>query len=159
MISVPFSPDPGVCDISYPYLDRPSPWPPGNIGGPKLRHSDITDGHSNTIFVGEKALYIEQGKSGDRLFQDDPVFSGGTWGTARGGTRIMRDILMQQDPKYATTDAILFNNWGSPFAAGAHFVFGDGSVRLIPFGSSQGFRVLFRTLLTPAGAAPSAELQ
>jgi prepilin-type processing-associated H-X9-DG protein len=68
-------------------------------------------------------------------------------------------MSMQQEQKYATTEAVLFNNWGSPFAAGAHFLFGDGSVRLIPFGKSQGFRAQFRTLLTPAGGMPSADLQ
>jgi prepilin-type N-terminal cleavage/methylation domain-containing protein len=158
-IPVPFSPDPGVCDLSYPYFDQPPPWKPGNIGSPKLRQSDISDGMSNTIFVGEKALYSEQGKSGALMFQDDPIFSGGLWGTARGGTRVLRDMSMQNDSNYATTKAVLFNNWGSPFSAGAHFLFGDGSVRLIPFGQTQGFRVMFRTLLTPAGGTPNAELQ
>ena len=64
-----------------------------------------------------------------------------------------------QDPNYDKTTAILFNNWGSPFASGAHFLFGDGSVRLIPFGKNQAFRANFRTLLTPNGGTPSAELQ
>lgn len=157
-ISVPFSPDPGACDLSYRYFDLKPPLPPGNMGSPKLRQSDITDGMSNTIFVGEKALYLDQGKSGDLMFQDDPIFSGGLWGTARGGTKVLRDMSMQNDPAYATSKAVLFNNWGSPFSAGAHFLFGDGSVRMIPFGKTQQFRTAFRTLLTPAGGTPSAEL-
>jgi len=69
------------------------------------------------------------------------------------------DIPIAQDSQYATSDAIQFNNWGSPFSSGAHFLFGDGSVRLIPFGKNQAFRANFRTLLTPNGGTPSAELQ
>ena len=70
----------------------------------------------------------------------------------------MRDTKLTSDPYYSTTDAVLFNQWGSPFSNGAHFLFGDGSVRLIPFGQSQRFRVMLRTLLTPQGGTPSAEL-
>jgi prepilin-type N-terminal cleavage/methylation domain-containing protein len=158
-IPVPFSPDPDACDLSYHYFDVRPTLAPGNLASPKRRQSDVTDGLSNTIFVGEKALYAEQGKSEALMFQDDPVFSGGLWGTARGGTRVLRDMSMQLDPNYGKTKAVLFNNWGSPFSAGAHFIFGDGSVRLIPFGKSQGFRASFRTLLTPAGGTPSADLQ
>jgi hypothetical protein len=65
---------------------------------------------------------------------------------------------MGSDPYYGKTQAGLFNQWGSPFTAGAHFVFGDGSVRVVPFGKGQGFRSNFRTLLTPNGGTPSAEL-
>jgi hypothetical protein len=121
-IAAQFSPDPGACDLSTRYFDQKPPTPPGNVGSPRLRQSDITNGMSNAIFVGEKALYIEQGKSGDTMFQDDPVFSGRLWGTARGGPRVLRDMSMQNDPL-------------------------------------QQFRVQFRTLLTPAGGTPSADLQ
>ncbi|HTK78129.1 MAG TPA: DUF1559 domain-containing protein [Gemmataceae bacterium] len=158
VLPVPFKPDPGPCDLYYRYFDRSDAWPPGTLGAPKLTAAFVKDGLSNTIFAGEKALYVEQAVDGARIFQDDPVFAGGTWGTARGGTKVLRDTKLTSDPYYASTQAVLFNQWGSPFSSGAHFVFGDGSVRLIPFGHSQKFRVLFRTMLTPQGGTANAEL-
>jgi prepilin-type processing-associated H-X9-DG protein len=145
-------------NVFYHYPDRRPSWEPTMVNMPKLQASDIKDGLSNTIFVGEKALYTEQSTDPDNLFQNDPIFSGGTWGTARGGTQIVRDIKMSKDGNCGKTIAIPFNNWGSPFSSGAHFLFGDGSVRLIPFGSNQGFRANFRTLLTPKDGTASAEL-
>lgn len=158
VLPVPFSPDPGKCDLYYRYCDRPDAWFPDTVGAPKLTSAYVKDGLSNTIFVGEKALYIEQAVDGGRIFQDDSMFAGAMWATARGGTKVLRDTKLTSDPYYATTTAVLFNQWGSPFSNGAHFVFGDGSVRLIPFGHSQKFRVLFRTMLTPQGGTPSAGL-
>jgi len=160
VLPVPFQPDPEASDTFFRYVDLPNPPPlePVTLGAPKLTVAHIKDGLSNTIFVGEKALYIEQATDGDRLFQDDPVFTGATWGTARGGTKILRDTKLVSDAYYGTRFAVLFNQWGSPFSNGAHFLFGDGSVRLIPFGHSQKFRVLLRTMLTPQGGTPSAEL-
>jgi prepilin-type N-terminal cleavage/methylation domain-containing protein len=159
VLPVPFKPDPEISDVDYPYdCDEKHLVPPRRPSMTKLTLAWVKDGLSNTIFVGEKALYIEQAVDGDRLFQDDPVFTGGTWGTARGGTKILRDTKLTSDPYYATTQAVLFNQRGSPFSNGAHFVFGHGSVRLIPFGQSQKFRVMFRTMLTPQGGTPSAEL-
>jgi prepilin-type N-terminal cleavage/methylation domain-containing protein/prepilin-type processing-associated H-X9-DG protein len=160
VLPVPFSPDPELSDVKYPYCDLfPTRRVPGRpVDVSKLTAAWVHDGLSNTIFVGEKALYIEQAFECDRLFQDDAIFSGGTWGTARGGTKILRDTKLISDPHYSSTQAVLFNQWGSPFSNGAHFLFGDGSVRLIPFGHSQRFRVMFRTMLTPQGGTPSAEL-
>jgi len=158
VLPVPFQPDPDLSDVNTRYLDVKPPTPPGTFGAAKLTPAYVKDGLSNTIFLGEKAVYIEQAVDGSRIFQDDPVFSGGLWGTARGGTKILRDTKLTSDPYYATTKAFLFNQWGSPFSNGAHFLFGDGSVRVIPFGQSQRFRVLLRTLLTPQGGTPSAEL-
>jgi prepilin-type N-terminal cleavage/methylation domain-containing protein len=151
VLPVPFTPDPGLSDVYYLYGCPGPSKPPDTTGTPKLTPAYIKDGLSNTIFVGEKALYIEQAVDGDRIFQDDSVFAGRTWATARGGTKIVRDTKLTSDPYYATSQAVLFNQWCSPFSNGAHFVFGDGSVRLIPFGQSQKFRVTFRTMLTPQG--------
>jgi prepilin-type N-terminal cleavage/methylation domain-containing protein len=159
VLSVPFKPDPEACDVFCRYWDQKPKYPPGTFGAAKLRQADIKDGMSNTVFVGEKAMYADQHTFANYLFQDDAIFSGGTWGTARGGTKVMRDILISQDPYFNTHLAVLFNNWGSPFTSGAHFLFGDGSVRLIPFGQSQGFRVNFRTLLTPQGLTPNSDVE
>jgi prepilin-type processing-associated H-X9-DG protein len=158
VLPVPFQGDPDSSDVFYRYLDQNPAYPPTSLGGAKLRAADVKDGLTNTVFVGEKAMYADQHYSPDYLFQDDPIFSGGAWGTARGGTKILRDMMMAQDPYYGTHSAALFNNWGSPFTSGANFLFGDGSVRLIPFGQGQGFRAAFRTLLTPRGLTPNVEV-
>jgi prepilin-type N-terminal cleavage/methylation domain-containing protein/prepilin-type processing-associated H-X9-DG protein len=117
----------------------------------KLRIDDFRDGLSNTILVGEKAVSDNQITNGDYFIGDEPVFSGGSWGTARGGTFIIRDG--------ATTGTE--NGWGSPFAGGANFAFGDGSVRFIPFiaANNASMRQNFRTLLTPKGGVPNASVE
>src|SRR5262249_50346769 len=99
----------------------------------------------------EKAMNDTQFATGDSFDGDEPVFSGGSWGTARGGTSIVRD-----GP--ATNNQ---NNWGSPFSAGANFAFGDGSVRFIPFIASTNLppRANFRTLRTPKGGVTNAAVE
>jgi prepilin-type N-terminal cleavage/methylation domain-containing protein/prepilin-type processing-associated H-X9-DG protein len=117
----------------------------------KLRLDDIRDGVSNTILIGEKAINDQQFSSGDSFDGDEPVFSGGSWGTARGGTSIVRD-----GPNNGVQ-----NSWGSPFAGGVNFAFGDGSVRFIPFiaPTNTTLRASFRTLLTPKGGVPNASVE
>jgi hypothetical protein len=157
-VPFPLRNDLAASNAYYHYTDENPWWKPDTVGFPKLLAGTIKDGLSNTIFVGEKAIYVEQATDPDNLFQNDPIFSGGTWGTARGGTKIVRDMKASQEGNCGRTIAIPFNNWGSPFASGAHFLFGDGSVRLLPFGSGQGFRAKFRTLLTPKDGTASVEV-
>ena len=83
--------------------------------------ASITDGLSNTLLVREKSF--------DRLihtasswYWDEPIFSGGSQGTARDGFGLVPD-----GDKYDFK-----HDWGSPHS-GVHFVLCDGSVELVDF--------------------------
>jgi prepilin-type N-terminal cleavage/methylation domain-containing protein/prepilin-type processing-associated H-X9-DG protein len=114
--------------------------------GPPPPLLSVTDGASNTLMVGEKALDPRGYNTGGWYF-NEPVFSGGSSGTARRGASVGRD---------ATGGSFQWN-WGSPHPAGASFVFADGSVRALRYGIPEG---VVAALLTPAGgevAAPPGE--
>jgi prepilin-type N-terminal cleavage/methylation domain-containing protein/prepilin-type processing-associated H-X9-DG protein len=93
----------------------------------KPRLQDFRNGTSNTILAGEKSLAIES-YSGDDQW-DAPIFSGGTWGTTRGYPNILKD---DRNAVLRPT-GVWWMSWGGPYAGGANFVFGDGSVRTLPF--------------------------
>jgi prepilin-type N-terminal cleavage/methylation domain-containing protein/prepilin-type processing-associated H-X9-DG protein len=114
-------------------------WPAGGapVAGLPLSVPDVIDGVSNTALVGEKAMDPRSYNSGGWYF-NEPIFSGGSAGTARQGTAILEDELGNSFPW----------NWGSAHTAGAQFVFADGSVRTLRFGT-DGWMVY--ALLTPAG--------
>jgi prepilin-type processing-associated H-X9-DG protein len=93
----------------------------------KPRLQDFRNGSSNTILVGEKSLAIES-YSGDDSW-DAPIFSGGTWGTVRGYPNILKD----DRNAVLRPSGVWWMSWGGPYAGGANFVFGDGSVRTLPY--------------------------
>jgi len=101
--------------------------------------SFFRDGLSNTILLGEKAFNpeVQQPQS---WYWDEPFFLGGSKGTARGGTGLLRD---GPDIKYHYKE-----NWGSPHTAGVQFLFGDGAVRLIKRDIDP---ATFTALMTPDG--------
>jgi prepilin-type N-terminal cleavage/methylation domain-containing protein/prepilin-type processing-associated H-X9-DG protein len=107
--------------------------------GPPTRLALVVDGTSNTLLAGEKAMEIAAYNTGGWWF-DEPVFSGGSSGTGRRGTVIVRD--MQADP-----DTVPFN-WGGPHTGGAQFLMADGSVRTLRFGLEP---ALVWALMTPDG--------
>ena len=83
-----------------------------------VRPSDITDGLSTTIAIGEKA-YNPNRQLPTSWFWDEPIFSGGSDGTARDGLKIVDDLSSNE-----------FRwNWGSSHPEIAGFVFFDGSVQ------------------------------
>jgi hypothetical protein len=114
-------------------------WPAGGVPvvGPPLSIAAVTDGLSNTILVGEKALDQRSYNTGS-WYWNEPIFSGGSGGTDRWGTAVFRDGQNTPVP----------TNWGSAHTAAAQFVFGDGSVRPLRFGPDG---ALVFALLTPAG--------
>jgi prepilin-type N-terminal cleavage/methylation domain-containing protein len=101
------------------------------------RVAGITDGLSQTYAIGEKA-FDRRVHLPTTWYWDEPIFSGGSKGTARAGLAIIPDGV-----------GISFKeNWGSAHSSGANFVNADGSTRLIA--STIEFTVM-RALLTPDG--------
>jgi hypothetical protein len=99
-------------------------WPAGGVpadGRPRTAEQ-CKDGLSNTILVGEKAL-DPRGYDTGGWYWNEPVFSGGSGGTARWGTAILRD---KEGAPFAA-------NWGSAHPSGATFLFGDGGVRSLRY--------------------------
>jgi len=82
--------------------------------------ASISDGTSHTVLLGEKA-YDPLVQTITSWYWDEPIWIGGSKGTARAGDRIFTDEL-----------GIPFKeNWGSPHASGAHFCLADGSVQFL----------------------------
>lgn len=99
--------------------------------------ASVTDGLSHTFIVGEKA-YDRTVHRPTSWYWDEPIFSGGSKGTARSGLVIVPDGR-----------GISFkDNWGSAHSVGTVFGKADGSTQLIT--STINFRVM-RALLTPDG--------
>jgi prepilin-type processing-associated H-X9-DG protein len=86
----------------------------------KKKFENITDGASNTLLVGSKAMAVEQY---EQQGWDEPVTVGGLGGTGRTSWRLIRDAVGSDYP-------YLF---GGPFPSGCNFAFCDGSVRLIAY--------------------------
>ncbi len=99
-----------------------------------LRHADVLRGTSHTILLGEKAFdpLVQVATS---WYWDEPLFTGGSKGTARSGLRILPD-----------RPGIPFKeNWGSAHPGGVQFAKVDGSVAFV--NGSVDWEVL-RDLLT-----------
>jgi prepilin-type N-terminal cleavage/methylation domain-containing protein/prepilin-type processing-associated H-X9-DG protein len=117
-------------------------WPAGlaPVAGPPLSLTQVVDGASNTILLGEKAMDPQRYNLGSWYF-DEPIFVGGACGTGRSGTAVITDSLAGATGAYP-------NNWGSAHDAGAQVAYADGSVRLLPFGTDG---TVVSALLTPRG--------
>jgi prepilin-type N-terminal cleavage/methylation domain-containing protein len=94
--------------------------------GTTRRLTQISDGLSHTIAVGEKSMDPADYNTGAWSW-DEPFFTGSNGGCNRDGTSILRDA---PGVSYA-------NNWGSVWSAGAQFCMCDGSVRLLPYNTSS----------------------
>jgi prepilin-type N-terminal cleavage/methylation domain-containing protein len=129
------------------YAINTIPFGGGTNGDParQVTLPTLTDGTSNTIFVGEKSvdpsMYTSNGGS-----WDEPAYCGQWGGCLRQGTGVYRDV---RGVNYA-------NNWGAPYSGGCPFSMYDGSVRMIPFGYDP---TSFSTYLTSnAGDIPLVPL-
>jgi prepilin-type N-terminal cleavage/methylation domain-containing protein len=159
-----------VCDfainaqLNYPH-DLPPFWldtsvTPLNSGfgsnGPDNKKSivDITDGTSNTIMIGEKALTVEAMLNENRTDFDEGITQGGWQGTGRrgclnpglGGTNTLEARMAHANNTAAqqSTRCTLVpdapaggpdpqHRFGGPHAGGCMMALGDGSVRTVSY--------------------------
>jgi prepilin-type N-terminal cleavage/methylation domain-containing protein/prepilin-type processing-associated H-X9-DG protein len=103
----------------------------------------ITDGTSNTVFFGEKAMNPRSYAIGS-WYWDEPYVMGGTGGTGRCGDAIYPDSLLVSSPNLPESrgwtvggESCGGGTWGSPASGGAQFAFGDGSVRNLAFSTAN----------------------
>lgn len=102
-----------------------------------LRPASVTDGLSTTFAIGEKA-FDPSVQVATSWYWDEPIFSGGSKGTARAGVSIYQD---GRGIEYK-------ENWGSSHPQGAYFATVSGSVHFV---SSSTDWTAMRSLLTPNG--------
>ena len=86
--------------------------------------TSISDGTSNTIAYGQKALDSTLYNSVGASWEETAFMSAG--GAIRGNLNVLKDRN--------TGGTWWHNNWGSPFSSSCPFVMYDGSVRFVPFG-------------------------
>ncbi|MEZ6139818.1 MAG: DUF1559 domain-containing protein [Zavarzinella sp.] len=104
--------------------------------------SSVIDGLSNTLFIGEKAM-SQRAYSAGSWHWDEPYVMGGNGGVGRCGDEFYSDSQLNAFPERASSaawseggDSCGGGNWGSPSVAGGpQFVFGDGSVRTVRYGT------------------------
>jgi hypothetical protein len=109
-----------------------------------MRLTQIKDGSSNTVLVGEKALDVRAVAVGS-WYWDEPIILGGTGGTARCGLGLFKDgnlgALVSGPGVGAWPDNPAQycggGNWGAPSPDGVQFVFCDGSVHILSYAVSD----------------------
>jgi prepilin-type N-terminal cleavage/methylation domain-containing protein len=125
----------------------------GSNWGKVATVATVSDGLSNTVFFGEKAMSPRAVTAGV-WYWDEPIVMGGTGGTGRCGDGLYPDARLNDFPELASGpgwseagESCGGGNWGSPSSAGPQFVFGDGSVRTVRYSTPQ---PMFRLMIRPA---------
>jgi prepilin-type N-terminal cleavage/methylation domain-containing protein len=115
--------------------------PTGTTSAP-IRIANITDGTSNTVLLGEKAMDITLYNTGTWWY-DEPAMTGNTAGTSRGGTT----GILFPDTSLSVHDANEYFTQGGGAFGSAHpgvvqFALCDASVRSIPINTSAATVIL-----------------
>jgi prepilin-type processing-associated H-X9-DG protein len=93
----------------------------------RITFASITDGTSNTLMVGMKGLRSTDYLTGKGKGDSGSCWNGGTVDTLRTSNGDKRP------PVRDSANADHERGFGGPSASGVNFLFGDGSVRLIPY--------------------------
>ena len=133
--------------------------PDGQVDAWDTRRSlvGITDGTSNTIFLGHGNIDTDLYSRNAAFAQSTDIFKGGDPAMARRSTTNRPD---------KPGDAAL--NWGGPFPDGCLFCMGDATVRMFPYSTHSGGAIVrgvapfwvsgtksgLGAFLTPTGGAP-----
>lgn len=137
---------PTVDDVHGSYVSGGWAWSKSDYAGNKLaitnlpyarRISEITDGLSNTIAIGEKAFNTRE-QLPSSWYWDEPLFAGGSDSTVRDGLRLVQD---------GSSD--YRKNWGSAHSNVTGFVAIDGAVHWL---SNSVDQQVIKSFLTPNGA-------
>jgi prepilin-type N-terminal cleavage/methylation domain-containing protein/prepilin-type processing-associated H-X9-DG protein len=105
---------------------------PTGLTTPAITIAGITDGTSNTVLFGEKAMDRALYNTGTWWY-DEPAMCGNTAGSSRGGTT----GILFPDITLTVHDAAEFftqgtGAYGSAHTGGVQFAFADGSVHTVP---------------------------
>jgi len=111
----------------------------------------ISDGSSNTILVGHKYVQLSMYSYNQGNNWDEGIYGGNWGGPGRSGVSCgtpngTPNPAYFRDDTYGPCDY-----WGGPFPAGGIFLFGDGSVRSVPYSVD---RTNFARLLAPSDGQP-----
>jgi prepilin-type N-terminal cleavage/methylation domain-containing protein len=125
----------------------------GNVNGMQ----SLTDGTSNTIGIGEKAM-AQRAHTAGVFYWDEPWILGGNGGVGRCGNELYSDRQLNGFPDRASggswndgTYGCGGGNWGTPSAGGPQFAMADGSVRVISFTTDK---QVVLNLIRPADGNP-----
>ena len=98
---------------------------------------DITDGTSNTVFVGQAWLSQADYVAAVWPGRSNSIFLGGIADLARGGTDVravgVGPVATFQSDSTALPAGAALIPWGGPFPQGALMVMGDATVRMFPY--------------------------
>ncbi len=131
----------------------------GTSWGKKVTLADLTDGSTQTMMVGEKAMDTDAMRSGS-WYWDEPIMIGGAGGAARCGDGIYSDGPIRElagGHSFPLPDGTSCGGgtWGSPHAGTARFLLSDGSVTTV---TENVDRTTLRRLIFPRDGKPTGEI-